>query len=166
MTALYSIFPLTEENAREITTWRYDPPFDLYDLAPQYLSGFINPEYYYHQILNEKEDLVGYCCYGLDAQVPGGEYLINMPEVLDIGVGMKPILTGAGLGHEFVSAILDYASERFQPSRFRVTVAEFNQRSVRTFQNLGFKIQGSFIRELVNIQFFQLEKPVKEEDYG
>ena len=56
-------------------------------------------------------DLVGYCCYGLDAQVPGGEYLINMPAVLDIGVGMKPNLTGAGRGHDFVSAILEYANE-------------------------------------------------------
>jgi len=166
VTVLYSISPLSEENAREITTWRYDPPFDLYDLSPQHLSGFKNPEYYYHQILNEKGDLVGYCCYGLDAQVPGGVYLINLPEVLDIGVGMMPNLTGAGRGHKFVSAILEYARERFHPDRFRVTIADFNLRSLKTFQSLGFKIQGSFVREMVDIHFFQLEKSVKEEDYG
>ena len=166
MTALYFISPLSEENARKITTWRYDPPFDLYDLGPENISGFINPEYYYHQILNENGNLDGYCCYGLDAQVPGGEYLINMPEILDIGVGMKPNLTGVGRGHKFVSAILEYARERFHPDRFRVTIADFNLRSLKTFQSLGFKIQGSFVREMVDIHFFHLEKSVKEEDYG
>ncbi len=163
MTALYTISPLSEENAREITTWRYDPPFDLYDLAPQYLSEFINPEYYYHQVLNEKGYLVGYCCYGLDAQVPGGEYLVNTPEVLDIGVGMKPNLTGAGRGHKFVSAILEYASERFTPSRFRVTVADFNHRSLKTFGKHGFKESHHFIRELAEIPFTQLERELEEE---
>ncbi len=162
MTALYFIRPLSEENAREITTWRYDPPFDLYDLSPKYLSGFLNPDYYYHQVLDQNGDLMGYCCFGLDAQVPGGEYLINDPEILDIGVGLKPELTGAGRGHEFVSAILEYANERFHPACFQVTVADFNQRSLKTFQNLGFKIKSSFIRELVEIVFFQLERPVKE----
>ncbi len=164
MTTLYTISPLSEENAREITNWRYDPPFDLYDLAPQYLSGFINPEYYYHQVLNEKGNLVGYCCYGLDAQVPGGEYLVNTPEVLDIGVGMKPNLTGAGRGHEFVSAILKYASERFNPARFRVTVADFNHRSLRTFRKHGFKESHYFIRELAEIPFTQLEREIEEEN--
>ena len=163
MTALYFISPLSEENARKITTWRYDPPFDLYDLGSENISGFINPEYYYHQILNENGNLVGYCCYGLDAQVPGGEYLINMPEILDIGVGMKPNLTGAGRGHKFVSAILEYASERFNPSRFRVTVADFNHRSLRTFRKQGFKESHHFIRELAEIPFTQLERDLEEE---
>ena len=163
MTALYFISPLSEENARKITTWRYDPPFDLYDLGPENISGFINPEYYYHQILNENGNLVGYCCYGLDAQVPGGEYLINMPEILDIGIGMKPNLTGTGRGHKFVSAILEYASERFNPSRFRVTVADFNHRSLMTFRKLGFKDSHHFIRELAEIPFTQLERDLEEE---
>jgi len=166
VTAIYFISPISEENARKITTWRYDPPYDLYDLGPENISGFMNPEYYYHHILNENGNLVGYCCYGVDAQVPGGEYLVNMPEILDIGVGMKPNLTGAGRGYDFVSAILAYGNERFHPVRFRATIADFNQRSLKTFQNLGFEIQGSFIRELVDIHFFQLEKLVEDEDYG
>ena len=61
---------------------------------------------------------------------------------------------------------LNMPTNRFHPARFRVTIADFNQRSLKTFQKLGFRIQGSFIRELVDIHFFQLEKSVKEEDYG
>lgn len=166
MAELYTISILNEENAREITTWSYDPPYDLYDHSSIHLPGLLNPDYRYHQVLDQQGNLFGYCCFGLDAQVPGGDYQENEPEVLDIGVGLKPSHTGQGKGVAFVRAVLDYAGETYRPKIFRVAIAAFNQRSLKTFQNLGFKIQGSFIREFVEIQFFQLERPIKEEVYG
>lgn len=159
----YTISPLTEENAREITTWQYDPPYDLYDLGPKDLVGFLNPDYRYHQVLDLDGTLIGYCCFGMDAQVPGGEYRLNEPEVLDIGVGLKPELTGRGMGTIFVRVILDYGQATYNPKVFRATIASFNQRSLKTFQKLGFVSQGSFRRELVDIKFYQLEKSVLEE---
>ena len=163
MAAEYTISPLSEDNAREITRWRYDPPYDLYDLAPEHLSGFLNPVYRYHQVVDQKGTLVGYCCFGLDAQVPGGDYQQGEPQILDIGVGLKPQLTGHGRGTIFVGQILEYGQITYHPLDFRATIASFNQRSIKTFQNLGFIIQGSFMRELVNIKFYQLERPVMEE---
>jgi RimJ/RimL family protein N-acetyltransferase len=160
--AEYSITPLSEENARELTTWQYDPPYDLYDLKPEDLTGLLNPDYGYHQVIDQKGILIGYCCFGLDAQVPGGDYQQNGPGVLDIGVGLRPDLTGRGRGITFVGAILDCGYAKYGPEVLRATIASFNQRSLRTFQCLGFEIQGSFIRESVNIQFYQLEKLVKE----
>ena len=162
MTNLYTISPLSEENAREITIWRYDPPYDLYDLALENLQGLLDPDFRYHQVVDPSGQLVGYCCFGLDAQVPGGDYRLIEPEVLDIGVGLNPKNTGRGQGVVFVKSVLDYGAVTYQPEIFRATIAGFNQRSLKTFQNLGFKIQSSFIRELVEIVFFQLERPVKE----
>ena len=75
MAAEYNVFPVSEGNAREITTWRYNPPYDLYDLEPRHLAGLLNPDYRYHQVLEKNGGLVGYCCFGIDAQVPGGVYL-------------------------------------------------------------------------------------------
>lgn len=161
MADLYTISLLSEENARKITTWSYDPPFDLYDLAPEHLSGLLNLDFRYHQVLDQNGSLIGYCCFGLDARVPGGNYQLNEPRVLDIGVGMRPDLVGRGLGRYFVSAILDYAYKRYQPECFRVTIADFNQRSQKTFQNLGFKESCYFIRELEDIPFTQFEKEIK-----
>jgi len=159
----YTISSLTEENAREITTWQYDPPYDLYDLGPEDLVGFLNPDYRYHQVMDLDGTLIGYCCFGMDAQVPGGDYRQNEPVVLDIGVGLNPELTGKGMGTFFVSVILEYGHATYNPEVFRVTIASFNQRSLKTFQKLGFVIQGSFTRELVDIKFYQLEKSVLEE---
>ena len=163
MTVLYSISPLSEENAREITTWRYDPPYDLYDLDPEHMSGLLKIDYRYHQVIDLKGSLVGFCCFGLDAQVPGGDYHLGEPVVLDIGVGLRPDLTGQGRGTTFVGEILDYGHATYRPKVFRAAIASFNQRSLKTFQNLGFMMQGSFLRELVKIKFYQLERPVKEE---
>jgi RimJ/RimL family protein N-acetyltransferase len=154
----YTITPLIPENALEIITWCYDPPYDLYDLTPEDLTGLLLPVNRYHAVLNENSDLIGYCCYGLDAQVPGGDYSQGEPVILDIGVGLHPDFTGRGLGKDFVSAILAYAAKLYAPKIYRVTVAAFNQRSLRVFRSLGFRVTHSFIRDLVELEFIQLER--------
>lgn len=158
MTA-YSISPLTPSNALEILTWRYQPPYDIYDPIPSDLDCFLNPNYRYHQVLDQRGQLVGYCCYGEDARVPGGDYSRGEPEVLDVGIGLKPELTGQGLGKGFVGAVLEFARQAFHPAYFRVTVADFNQRSRKTFQNLGFSAGIQFTRELAELPFTQFERP-------
>ncbi|MCJ7717801.1 MAG: GNAT family N-acetyltransferase [Anaerolineales bacterium] len=159
----YLFFPLTVEFAHQIATWRYEPPYDLYDIYPEHLKGLLYPAYRYHQMLDQEGSLVGFCCFGADACVPGGEYGQGEPEVLDIGVGLRPDLTGQGLGRSFVQAILNYGEHRFQPERFRVTVADFNLRSRKTFQNLGFQEVFHFTRELMEVPFTQFEKPISED---
>jgi RimJ/RimL family protein N-acetyltransferase len=116
--------------------------------------------------LDKEGDLIGYCCFGSDARVPGGDYSQTEPEVLDIGVGLRPDLTGRGLGREFVKTILDFANLCFQPAYFRVAVAAFNQRSRKTFQKLGFVVQDRFKKEPGEIEFIQLVKPAQEDDNG
>lgn len=163
MVTEYQINPITREQAEKIITWSYQPPYGVYDLTPEDLKGLLTPEYRYHSVLNQQGELVGYCCYGKDAQVPGGDYSSGEPEVLDVGIGMRPSLTGQGRGAGFVRAVLEYGAVTYRPKVYRATIACFNQRSLRTFQGLGFEIKGRFERELVNIHFFQLEKLIKED---
>ncbi|MCJ7733535.1 MAG: GNAT family N-acetyltransferase, partial [Anaerolineales bacterium] len=68
-----------------------------------------------------------------------------------------------GLGECFIQAILDYGENTFQPEQFRVTVADFNLRSRKTFQKLGFQEVFHFTRELMEIPFTQFEKPISED---
>jgi RimJ/RimL family protein N-acetyltransferase len=154
----FRISPLLPEQANELIGWTYDPPYDGYDLSPDQLDNLLLPEYRYHAILNNTGDLIGYCCYGIDGQVPGGDYSRGEPEVLDFGIGLRPDLTGKGMGGEFVREIMDYAIDAYQPQILRVTVATFNSRSLRVFRSLGFKETFQFTRDLVDIKFIQLEK--------
>jgi len=159
----YSISPITLENALKILTWHYQPPYDIYDPIPGDLDCFFTPEYRYHQVQDQKGDLIGYCCYGEDARVPGGDYRQGEPEILDVGIGLKPELTGQGLGKEFVGAVLEFAKKAYNPEYIRVTVADFNQRSRKIFRDLGFNAGYQFTRELAELPFTQFERLAVEE---
>ena len=84
---------------------------------------------------DENGRLVGFCSFGEDGQVPGGDY---STDALDIGMGIHPDFTGQGLGSSFVLAVLDYAQRKFQPTTFRVTIAAFNQRARHVWGKNGF----------------------------
>ncbi|MDQ2672203.1 MAG: GNAT family N-acetyltransferase, partial [Actinomycetota bacterium] len=72
-------------------------------------------------------------CFGEDAQVASGKRfgLYEAEPALDVGLGMRPDLTGRGLGEEFVYAGLRFARETYSPPAFRLTVAAFNRRAIR-----------------------------------
>ncbi len=158
----YQVLPLTREQAEKILTWKYQPPYGVYDLDGEDLYELLNPDYRYHQVLNPAGELVGYCCFGKDAQVPGGDYSCGEPQVLDVGVGLRPDLTGQGQGKSFVTAVLNYGRTTYRSEIFRVTVADFNQRSINTFRNLGFRDTHHFKRELGQLPFTQLERKAYE----
>lgn len=158
----FQIVPITRDQAERIITWSYQHPYSVYDLTPEDLGGLLNPEHRYHHILDQAGGLVGYCCYGIDAQVPGGDYSCGEPKVLDVGVGLRPDLTGQGQGRDFVRAILGYAWKVFKPEIFRATIADFNLRSMNTFRGLGFQETHHFIRELGQLPFTQLERKADE----
>lgn len=158
----YQIIPITRDQAERIISWSYQPPYGVYDLDPEDLYELLNPDFRYHYVLDQAGELAGYCCYGLDAQVPGGDYSTGEPEVLDVGVGLRPDLTGQGRGEGFVRAILEYGWRAYRPEIFRVTVAGFNQRSLNTFRRLGFVEKGHFVRELDQLPFTQLERKALE----
>ena len=85
--------------------------------------------------------MVGFCSFGADGQVPGGDY---SNEGLDIGLGMRPELTGQGNGAVFFGAILDYALSTFRPEFLRLTVAKFNLRALKLYESFGFKVKDEF----------------------
>jgi RimJ/RimL family protein N-acetyltransferase len=138
---------MDEDNAREMCTWRYDPPYDFYNSHPEgadaRIRHLLDPTQTYYTITDDNDTLVGYCCFGADAQVPGGTY--DEP-ALDIGLGMHPALTGQGHGDNFFAAIVDFALLALAPRRLRVTVAAFNQRAMRVYEKAGFKPVESFGR--------------------
>lgn len=153
-----SIHPISQQDADEIVTWRYEPPYAIYSLSREDLPVLLDPENRYFVVKDESSRRIGYCCFGDEARVPGGEYDDMEPFVVDVGVGMHPGLVGKGLGAAFVAAILHYATGEFNPGRFRVSIAAFNKRSQRTFIKLGFVVTTSFDREFDGMHFVQLER--------
>ena len=134
------VAPLTREHAEDIATWRYAAPYGTYDMVGTDPAELLLPEVGYHAVLTD-DRLIGFRSFGPDGQVPGWDY---DDSALDTGGGLRPELTGQGLGGTVISTGLAYGRERFAPSAFRVTVASFNARALRTVESLGFQRIGAF----------------------
>jgi RimJ/RimL family protein N-acetyltransferase len=136
-----------EPDARAVLEWRYEPPYDLYNIdspEPDEVVRFLaDPTNRYYAITDVAGGLVGFCCFGEDARVPGGDYALD---ALDIGLGIRPDLTGRRLGRAFVEAVVDFARAQFGPQMLRVTIAAFNERARRVWGRAGFEQVGSFAR--------------------
>jgi ribosomal-protein-alanine N-acetyltransferase len=149
--------PMAEKDAARIVTWQYEPPYDLYNLSQEDFPGLMDPVKRTFAVRDERGETIGFCCFGREARVPGGDYVEIEPVVLDVGVALHPCLVGGGLGDEFVNAVLAFAIGRFKPERFRVTVAEFNTRSRKTFLKLGFQEVYRFGRIGDGLEFVRFE---------
>jgi hypothetical protein len=65
---------------------------------------------------------------------------------LDIGMGMRPDLTGCGRGAVYINAIVHFARRTFTPRAYRVTIAAFNTRAQRAWCSCGFSPVQTFQR--------------------
>ena len=135
----WNISVLTEDDVEHILGWRYEPPYDLYNLSGSDREALRMPENQYYAVRESPDRLIGYCCFGMEARVLGGKYPQDGDRTLDVGIGLCPELVGQGFGVYFVSTILTFAYSSYMPECIRVTVAAFNQRSLKTFQKLGFE---------------------------
>jgi [ribosomal protein S18]-alanine N-acetyltransferase len=73
--------------------------------------------------------------------VPGWDYDNS---ALDTGSGLRPDLTGIGLGRQAIQTGLDFGRSWFYPLAFRVTIASFDQQAQRVVTALGFQKAGCF----------------------
>jgi [ribosomal protein S18]-alanine N-acetyltransferase len=137
----YVFTPMNDEQARAVVDWCYQAPYDFYDMAndPEGLEELLGPPERrrgYYAVLSGDE-LVGFFSYGPGGQLPGFDYPDDGS--LDVGLGLRPDLTGRGLGLEFIRAGLEFARRRFSPTGFRLFVATFNERAIRLYERAGFR---------------------------
>jgi [ribosomal protein S18]-alanine N-acetyltransferase len=141
--------PMTESAAQAIVTWLYAKPYDIYNVdleeRESTVRGLLDPvnRYFAAWLL---EELAGFACFGPDARVPGGDYIDEC--IVDVGLGLRPDLTGKGIGLPFVNAIVAFATKEDRPQKLRLTVAVFNQRAIRVYERAGFRFGGSFAGHL------------------
>lgn len=127
-----TIGPLRWRDAFVIARWHYPGPYAIYDIQATALLGM---SIYYHA-LDEYGHLIGFFSF------------ITREDEVEVGLALRPDLTGQGLGLEFLQAGLDYAKEHFHPLRFRLDVATFNQRAMRVYERARFQPLRTFTRQI------------------
>ncbi len=142
----FTLKPITPSDARAISRWRYEEPYSIYDGDSTSSEALLQPRFAYHSVYDERGDLTGYFCFGEDARGAAGRRLglYDREPALDVGLGMRPDLTGRGLGEEFLHAGLRFARETYSPPAFRLTVATFNRRAISVYERAGFETVETF----------------------
>jgi [ribosomal protein S18]-alanine N-acetyltransferase len=157
----FKLFALTQARAQEIVRWRYQNPYDFYDIAveraEQAVNDLLEPNNNCFEILDASGIFFWYCSFGPDGQVLGGDYSVS---ALDVGMGIDPARTGQGSGRAVAKAVLEFAQHKFSPIRFRVTIATFNQRAIRVWQGLGFEPIHSFPHPVSDVEFVILQSTI------
>ncbi|HEX8123064.1 MAG TPA: GNAT family protein [Solirubrobacteraceae bacterium] len=59
--------------------------------------------------------------------------------VVELGLGLRPDLAGAGIGAAFVAEGLRYATSTLGAASFTLAVAAFNARAIKVYERLGFR---------------------------
>ncbi|KAB2441932.1 GNAT family N-acetyltransferase [Bacillus luti] len=155
------IHKLTEGEAMEIMMWTYEEPYNLYSFSggAEVIEELLDGTYY--GCCDDKGELIGYFCFGENAQVPGGRdaHLYGGEDVIDIGLGMKPDLTGKGMGKTFFQAGIAFAVKKFKPKTFRLSVATFNTRAITLYRNIGFQQGPIFLSREREFMLMEYERP-------
>jgi [ribosomal protein S18]-alanine N-acetyltransferase len=123
--------PLSQEEAEAISEWHYPEPYSFYDWRadPDDLRELLDPALRgeaYWAVHDDGGELVGNFSFK-----PKGD-------AVEMGLGLRPDLTGRGLGAAFLAAGLEFARERFSPERFTLAVATFNERAIKVYERAGF----------------------------
>jgi len=148
----FRLIPMTPEHAGQILTWKYPTPYDLYDYdrAADHILDASQWGKTLFAALDESGALVGELTLGFldraDEWVSWEDIQAGRLEgcILWIGFGLRPDLTGQGLGLSFVNACADFAARfarqqyGYRGEHIGLGVYQFNQRAIRVYERAGF----------------------------
>lgn len=132
--------PLDAGDVADISSWRYHAPYDLYNETGE---GMLDGAY--RAVCDVEGTLIGFFCWGKDGHVkPAATLYEKEPEPLDFGMGLRPGLTGKGIGLSVGEYALSWLRQTFHPKAFRLAVRDWNLRARRVYTRLGFQIADRY----------------------
>jgi ribosomal-protein-alanine N-acetyltransferase len=150
--------PMNEKYANDVAAnWHYDDVYSFYDMAADEddLRIFMDTENWQNitrAVLNENDELVGWASFYTE------------DDGFCLSLGLRPDLTGKGLGEEFVSACVRHAVSQYKLTghAIRLHVALFNQRAIKVYQRVGFIETNKIIKDthIGQLDFIEMEKHI------
>jgi len=136
--------PLRPEDAAIVDAWSYEPPYDFYNGEDE---PVVNPERFY--VVRDGDEIIGFY------------YFHEHERTVEIGLGLRPDLTGKGLGLQFILDGVSFAHGRFPGRRVTLNVAAFNARAIMVYERAGFRRTGEHVRTFERwgeVPFIEMEE--------
>ncbi|AEB06295.1 GCN5-related N-acetyltransferase [Coriobacterium glomerans PW2] len=133
--------PWTDRYSDEVTSWRYPPPYDLYNLPSlsEMVSaslGFADP--------GQRQNFTGVEC---DGALVGFFNLQDCGDTVFLGIGVRPDACSKGYGTVIMRAAIEESRRRFATKPIELDVREWNERAIRCYEKAGFTAVGSVSQE-------------------
>lgn len=147
-----TIVPMLQKHASEIAKWKYEGIYSFYNRTNEITSIDDAEIPIANSFVAYDNDgiLVGHFHFGPDGQIPtieNYEYNLNY---LDIGLGLRPDLCNQGFGVHFVTLGIKFANTKYNATKFRLSVAAFNERAIKVYERIGFnkvcKVTNSYFK--------------------
>ena len=140
----FVIRPMSDASAQAIAGWRYPKPYDFYNAVPDDpdLADLLSADFRrgrYFEVDDAAGDLVGFFEFKHEVTP------------LEIGLGLRPDLTGHGLGLSFVQAGMDFAREEFGATSLSLAVTTFNARARKVYERAGFQPVETYLHRINGI---------------
>ena len=131
-----TIAPMRQPEAIEIADrWKYPGEYAFYDMTadPEDYEEIVTPEKRGNRYFSvfDGDDLTGFFCVEQD----GAD--------VEIGLGLRPGLTGQGRGKAFLEEILRFVRENYSFEKIKLDVVSFNQRAIKVYERAGFLKTGT-----------------------
>ena len=124
---------MTAADAHAVAAWRYPGEYSFYnaDADADDLTELLDPagwgQRYFAADETAHHELAGF----LEVKLTG--------PVAEIGLGLRPDLTGHGAGESFVRTCLRFASATLGAQSYTLAVAAFNHRAITVYERAGFQ---------------------------
>lgn len=148
----FTIRAFTEADANAVASWRYPAPYDVYDARedPSMGEEMRDPVRWgvswFAADDADSGELVGF----LELVASESELHADTLVEVEVGLGLRPDLTGRGIGAAFVEAALEFSRSRWSPYTFALDVFPWNERAIRTYEQAGFERGEVYDRRFEN----------------
>ncbi|MGI8316529.1 GNAT family N-acetyltransferase [Halobacillus mangrovi] len=146
--------PMPQKDAEIIASWKYPEPYSFYDMTA-------DEEDYEEFIHYEKRSHHTYSVYG-NGELIGFFTLTPIDRLtVDIGLGLRPDLTGKGYGGTFLDEGIKFAKRHYRADHFTLSVAVFNKRAIEVYLRAGFRELYTFLQKTngSEYEFVKMKKP-------
>jgi len=147
---------MTQADAEEIAGWQYPEPYSFYDAAADAsdLAELLEPALRgeeYVSVDDRSGELAGFF-----------QFKAGRPDAVEIGLGLRPDLTGRGLGSAFVEVGIGELRARYGAVRIVLAVATFNRRAIRVYERAGFAPVRTYMHSTNGGEWEFLELELRE----
>jgi ribosomal-protein-alanine N-acetyltransferase len=126
----FAIRPMTEPDAHAVAGWHYPGVYAFYDWEQDVddLGELLDPDEWARRYFaaDRGGELAGFFVFTL------------RDGIAEVGLGLRPDLTGRGLGAGFLADGLRFAADALGADGYTLAVAAFNARAITVYERAGF----------------------------